>query len=87
MTQWILGVRPTFDGLKVDPCVPADLRGYRVVRRFRGATYDIRVENPEGVTRGVREIRLDGTPIRGCVLPVLNDQGVHDVHVVLGGSR
>ena len=87
MTQWILGVRPTFDGLKVDPCVPDDLRGYRVVRRFRGATYDIRVENPEGVTRGVREIRLDGTPICGRVLPVLNDQGVHDVHIVLGGSR
>jgi cellobiose phosphorylase len=87
MTQWILGVRPTFDGLKVAPCVPADLHGYRVIRRFRGTTYDIRVENPEGVTRGVREIQLDGTPIRGHVLPVLNDQGVHDVRVVLGGSR
>ncbi len=87
MTQWILGVRPTFDGLRVDPCVPADLHGYRVIRRFRGATYDIRVENPEGATRGVREIRLDGTPVRGPVLPVLNDQGVHDVRVVLGGSR
>lgn len=87
MTQWILGVRPTFDGLRVDPCVPADLLGYRVIRRFRGTTYDIRVENPEGVTRGVREIRLDGTPIRGPVLPVLNDQSVHDVRVVMGGNR
>ena len=87
MTQWILGVRPTFDGLRIDPCVPVDLRSYRVIRRFRGATYDIRVENPSKVTRGVREIRLDGTPVRGPVLPVLDDQNVHDVHVVLGGSQ
>ena len=86
-TQWILGVRPTFDGLEIDPCIPAAIPAYRVVRRFRGATYDIRVENPDGATRGVRGIRVDGEDITGSVLPVFDDQGVHDVRVVLGESR
>ncbi len=84
MTQWILGVRPTFDGLEIDPCVPADVREYRVVRRFRGATYDIRVENPDGVARGVRGIRVDGEEIDGSVLPVFDDRATHRVTVTLG---
>ncbi len=84
-TQWILGIRPTFDGLKIDPCVPPDVREYRVLRRFRGATYDIRVENPDGAPGGVREIRIDGERINGSVLPTFEDGGTHNVIVTLGG--
>jgi cellobiose phosphorylase len=88
MTQWILGVRPTFDGLQVDPCIPSALRQYRVVRKFRGATYDIRVENPDGVMRGVCEVRVDGKAIAGSILPTFGDHTTHSVHVTLGsGSR
>ena len=86
-TQWILGVRPTFDGLKIDPCVPADIREYRVIRRYRGATYDIRVENPDGVTRGVRKVCVDGKGIDGSTLPVFGDQRTHSVTVTLGDER
>ena len=85
-TQWILGVRPTFDGLEIDPCVPADVREYRALRRFRGAAYDIRVENPDGGTGGVREIRIDGERIDGSVLPVFGDGRTHDVVVTLRGA-
>ena len=85
-TQWILGVRPTFDGLKIDPCIPADIREYHVVRRFRGATYDIRFENPDGATRGVRGIQVDGEEIVGTVLPVFEDRATHSVTVTLGDA-
>ncbi len=85
-TQWILGVRPTFDGLKIDPCIPSDIREYRVVRRFRGATYDIRVKNLSGVMRGVRAIRVDGEKIDGSVLPVFSDHETHNVTVTLGDA-
>jgi cellobiose phosphorylase len=84
MTQWILGIRPTFDGLLIDPCIPPELKRFRVVRAFRGATYDIRVENPEGVMRGVREISVDGEPVLGNVLPIFADGATHVASVVMG---
>jgi cellobiose phosphorylase len=84
VTQWILGVRPTFDGLHIDPCIPADIRSYRITRRFRGATYDIHVKNPDGATRGVREIEMDGKRIAGNVLPALGDDRTRHIVVTLG---
>ena len=70
ISQAILGVQPTLDGLKIDPCVPASLRRFTVERRYRGALYRITVENPEGAEKGVRSVLLDGKPIEGNVLPV-----------------
>ena len=70
VSQAILGVKPTLDGLEIDPCVPAGCRGYTVTRLFRGARYEIRVENPAGVQHGVREILLGGKPVSGRILPV-----------------
>ena len=70
VSQAILGVQPTLDGLKVDPCVPASLRRFTVERRYRGALYLITVENPDGAEKGVRSVLLDGKPIEGNVLPV-----------------
>jgi len=82
--QWILGVRPEHDGLTVDPCIPPEWEGFNVSRRFRGATYAIAVHNPEHVSRGVREVRLDGQPIAGNRLPILADGGTHRVDVLMG---
>ncbi len=61
-TQSILGIRPDWDGLRIDPVIPSAWRSFRVIRRFRGATYDIRVDNPAGVERGVKKLLVDGTP-------------------------
>ena len=58
-TQYLLGVRPDFDRLIVDPCIPADWKEFSVNRVWRGARYEIRVSNPDGVEKGVREIRID----------------------------
>ena len=70
VSQAILGVKPTLDGLMIDPCVPASCRGFTLTRRYRGAVYEIRVENPAGAEKGVRAITVNGAPIEGQVLPV-----------------
>jgi N,N'-diacetylchitobiose phosphorylase len=60
VTRWILGVRLTFGGLVVDPCVPADWKSFEVTRQWRGAKYHIVVENPDGVEKGVKTVTLNG---------------------------
>lgn len=82
VTQYILGVRPTFNGLLVDPCIPSDWKGFSVTRRFREGVYRISVSNPEGVCSGLRSVTFDGQPFTGSVLPVL--PGPHEVVVVMG---
>ncbi|SPE38643.1 N,N'-diacetylchitobiose phosphorylase [Candidatus Sulfopaludibacter sp. SbA6] len=68
-TRWILGVRPGFDGLIVDPCIPADWKEFQVTRRWRGATYHITVRNPHGVQKGVRATSLNGIPVVAAIPP------------------
>ncbi len=70
VSQYILGLKPTLGGLMVDPCVPADWDGFTVSRRYRGATYEIRVTNPDHVEKGVASIEVDGEKVAGQVLPV-----------------
>ncbi|MCX7707836.1 MAG: glycosyl transferase family 36, partial [Anaerolineae bacterium] len=83
-THWILGIRPQEDGLLVDPSIPAHWPGFKVTRRFRGATYVIEVENPQHVSRGVASVIVDGRPRSSNLLPVFADGGVHRIKVVLG---
>jgi N,N'-diacetylchitobiose phosphorylase len=68
-TRWILGVRLTFDGLVIDPCIPSTWRGFEVVRKWRGATYKIIVKNPRGVQKGVTEVTLNGKLTSGPIPP------------------
>jgi len=69
MTQWILGIRPEHDGLRIDPVIPAAWPGFTATRRFRGATYRIRVRKPVGVTGRVRKLMVDGVRLDGIVIP------------------
>ena len=62
-TEYILGIKPDYDSLTIDPCIPADWKEFSVSRVWRGAAYDIRVTNPKGVTCGVKRILLDGEPV------------------------
>jgi N,N'-diacetylchitobiose phosphorylase len=62
VTHWILGVRVDYQGLIVDPCIPAEWKEFEVTRQWRCATYQIEVKNPLGVQKGVRAIRLNGKP-------------------------
>lgn len=63
-TQYMLGVRPGFDSLTVDPCIPADWKEFTVNRRWRGAEYRIHVTNPRGVEKGVAELKLNGAVVQ-----------------------
>ena len=84
ITQSILGMQPTLEGLRIDPCVPADWREFRLHRRFRGAEYDIHVVNPHGVQKGVAAVTVDGAPIVGNVLPILPKGSQAVVEVTMG---
>ncbi|MFN8529687.1 MAG: glycosyl transferase family 36 [Anaerolineae bacterium] len=83
-TQWILGVRPQIDGLLVDPSIPSHWPGYKVTRQFRGATYEIEVENPQRVNGGVHSVMVDGQPYQSNLLPVFADGKTHLVRLTLG---
>jgi cellobiose phosphorylase len=78
ISQWILGIRPEHDGLRVEPVIPGSWRGFRATRRFRGTTYQIEVSQDRGGARhrgepasaGGVELVVDGRPIEGTVIPL-----------------
>ena len=84
VSQYILGVIPDWDGLKIDPSIPHEWDGFTISRQFRGATYDVTVKNPNHVCKGVVSVTVDGKAIEGSVLPVFADGKNHAVEVVMG---
>ncbi len=82
ISQYILGIRPDYDGLLVDPCIPASWKGYTVTRQFRGATYQIKVENPNGVCKGVASVLINGESHQGNCLPIL-PPGQHQITITM----
>jgi cellobiose phosphorylase len=83
-TQYILGIRPTYAGLLVDPCIPPEWDGFKAWRQFRRARYNITVENSQHVSRGVASIEVDGQLLEGSLLPLFTDGRTHDVLVRMG---
>jgi len=83
-SQYLLGIRPEFDGLRVDPCIPHSWKGFQVKRKFRGATYHIKVKNPEHVSKGVASIWVNGQPLEGEIIPCFKAGSVHKIDVVMG---
>ena len=81
ITQFILGIKPTYDGLLIDPCIPTDWKNYKVTRRFRGATYHINVSNPNGKEHGKVTFSLDGNPTPHNVIPFV--EGEHTVEAII----
>lgn len=70
VADYMLGVRPTDDGLTVQPCVPPSFTEYRIKRTFRGAAYHVHILNPEGKSTGVASITIDGKPLSGNLIPI-----------------
>ncbi|MCJ7712280.1 MAG: hypothetical protein MUQ32_15785, partial [Chloroflexi bacterium] len=72
--------------LVMDPCIARGWRGYEIAFRYRSARYEIVVENPNGVSRGVVSTELDGRrlPAGGAEVPLVDDGTTHRVRVVLG---
>jgi N,N'-diacetylchitobiose phosphorylase len=82
-THYMLGVRPGYESLTVDPCIPADWTGFAVTRRWRGAVYMIQVQNPDGVEKGVKSVTLNGEVVES--IPVCPAGSINNVVVVMGG--
>ena len=84
ITQYILGIKPEYNGLRVNPCIPKDWSSFEVSRKFRGATYKITIKNPNNVSKGVAKILVDGNELIGSILPIYNDGKTHKVEVLMG---
>lgn len=81
-TQYLLGIRPEFDHLVIDPCIPGTWKEFSVVRKWRGAEYQIHVTNPAGVEKGVAQIRLNGMEVKE--IPVQSAGSTVKIEVVMG---
>jgi len=82
ITQYILGIRPTYEGLLIDPCIPSDWKRFKVVRSFRGSTYEIEVKNLNKKMKGVSSIKIDGKLIEGTVIPLMKT-GTYTIEVTM----
>ena len=83
ITRYILGIRPDYDGLMIDPCIPSDWKGFSVKRKLRGTTFNIKVVNSASVSKGVARMKVDGEPVNGNVVSIFDGQE-HDVLVEMG---
>jgi cyclic beta-1,2-glucan synthetase len=84
--EWILGLRVRGEAFFLDPCVPRAWRHFDIVFRYHSARYEIGVDNPGGVCRGVVRVELDGAVLAGtpALIPLADDGATHAVHVTLG---
>ncbi|MDD3279725.1 MAG: N,N'-diacetylchitobiose phosphorylase [Lachnospiraceae bacterium] len=81
-SHYMLGIRPGFDELIIDPCIPAEWKSFSAERVWRETSYTITVENPKGVMKGVSHLYLDGTEVEK--IPCIQDKKVHEIRVVMG---
>ncbi len=84
ISQYILGVKPDYNGLMIDPAIPADWDGYELRREFRGDIFHVEVKNPDHICKGVAKMVVDGKEQSGNIIPVFGDGKEHYVQVVLG---
>ena len=84
ISQAILGIKPDYEGLLIDPCIPKDWKEYRIIRFFRGVKYNITVKNPDGISKGVKCLMVDDKPIEGNLIPFKEGNKEVRIDVILG---
>ncbi|MBK7805575.1 MAG: glycosyl transferase [Saprospiraceae bacterium] len=84
ITQYIFGIRPDYDGLLIDPCIPNEWEELKVTRKFRGSTYEIHILNPDSKSKGVKELYVDDILILNNIIPIYNARRTHQVKVIMG---
>lgn len=84
ITQYIFGIRPDYDGLLIDPCIPNEWEELKVTRKFRGSTYEIHILNPDSKSKGVKELYVDDILIQNNIIPIYNARMTHQVKVIMG---
>jgi cellobiose phosphorylase len=80
----ILGITRSGNLLQINPCIPKDWPEFQLTYRFGKASYKVHVENPDGINRGIREIFLDRISFPGNRIPLTDDGGEHNIHVLMG---
>ena len=83
ISQAILGIKPDYEGLLIDPCLPSSWTGYKVERLFRGVKYVIEVKKPKGISKGAHRIILDKEELGSNIIPILKDNKTHNVEVYI----
>ena len=84
VSQYILGIQPDYDGLRIDPCVPESFGDYTIERRFRGAMYHISILNPGHVQKGIKSLTVNGRAVDGNVIPFDESVKEYEVTAVMG---
>ena len=84
ISQHILGLYPTHKGLSIDPCVPSGFGDFTLTRQFREGTYNIQVNNPDNVEKGVASMTVNGVAVEGCIIPYVKGQASYDVVITMG---
>jgi cellobiose phosphorylase len=84
ISQYILGIRPDYNGLIIDPCIPADWKGFTAYRTYRKAKYKIIVKNEGKVSKGVKKLIVDGKEVPGNIIPILEAGKEYVVEVYMG---
>lgn len=84
ISQFILGIKPEYDGLQINPAIPKDWEGYTVTREFRGDKYHIRITNPKHVSCGIVKLTVDGQAVNGNIIPFFGDHKLHEIEAELG---
>jgi cellobiose phosphorylase len=83
-TEWVLGARREYEGLRIDPCIPSSWKQARIKRPFRGSIYDILIKNPDNKEKGVKKLIVDGRQMESNLIYPHSDGNVHKVEVLLG---
>ena len=83
VSQHILGIYPTLNGLSVDPCIPSDMEGFTVTRQYRGASYEIKVTNKDHAQKGIQSFLVDGKAIEGHVIPYDPAKKQYQVEIIM----
>lgn len=84
ITRYILGIQPEYDGLRIDPCIPAGWKEFTVSRKFRGKEFQIHVKNPSGISKGISSLVVNGEKMEGQAIPVGKAENKNKVEVIMG---
>lgn len=84
VSQYILGIRPSFDGLEIDPCICSEMDSFTATRKYRGATYHITVSNPNHVEKGIQKMTVNGKEIQGTCIKTIEGVTEYHVEVIMG---
>lgn len=83
-TEWMPGIIPDYDGLRVKPCIPSAWKKLKLRRPYRNAIYNITINNPDGLQSGVKKVTVDGSEIGGTLIKPHSDGKEHTVDVIMG---